>query len=114
VLSAGLLTGHASAQTTAPPTTQDQGRGRMGGMMADRARMRADMAAQAKKLDDLVAAMNAAKGPDRLDRIAAVVNELVAQHRAMSGRMEGMMAAPPPASPASPGRGPSGEHDGHH
>ena len=36
-----------------------------------------------KKLDDLVAKMNAAKGEAKVDAIAAVVTELVAQRRMM-------------------------------
>jgi hypothetical protein len=36
-------------------------------------------------LESKTAAMNAAQGADKLDAIAAVVNELVVQHRAMHG-----------------------------
>jgi hypothetical protein len=36
-------------------------------------------------LESKAAAMNAAQGADKVDAIAAVVNELVAQHRAMHG-----------------------------
>ena len=42
-----------------------------------------------RKLDELVAKMNAAKGEARVDAIAAVVTELVAQRKAM-GSMGGM------------------------
>jgi len=42
-----------------------------------------------RKLDDLVAKMNAATGEAKVDAIAAVVTELVAQRKAM-GSMGGM------------------------
>ena len=90
--------------------------------MASRQAMMADMQAAQKKLDDLVAQMNAATGPEKVDRIAAVVNEMAAMHKAMcaqmmTGEMMPMMmqmqhgaasqAAPAPESPDS-------EHGGHH
>src|SRR4026207_1782286 len=56
-------------------------------MMADHQKMMADMKASQKKLDDLVAAMNQATGDAKVDKLAAVVTELVAQHREMCGRM---------------------------
>ena len=72
--------------------------------MASRQAMMADMQAAQKKLDDLVAQMNAAPGPEKVDRIAAVVNEMAAMHKTMCTQM---MAAPAPESPDS-------EHGGHH
>lgn len=53
----------------------------------DRQKMMAEMQASQKKLDDLVAAMNAATGPEKVDRIAAVVNEMASMHKRMSGMM---------------------------
>ena len=50
-------------------------------MMADHQKMMADMKASQKKLDDLVAAMNQATGDDKVNKLAAVVSELVAKHR---------------------------------
>jgi len=99
----------ARAQTPAPaappaPVPGQAGRGRMGGMMAERAKIEADMAAQARKLDELVAQMNAAKGADKVDRVAAALTELVAQHNAMHRRMMapgGMMAPPQTPSPTT-------------
>ena len=44
-----------------------------------------------RKLDDLVAKMNAAKGQAKVDAIAAVVNELVEQRKVMMGGMGGPM-----------------------
>jgi hypothetical protein len=74
------------------------------GMMADRAQMMAEMQASQKTLDTLVAAANAATGADKVDRLTAVVTELVAQHRKMGMRMMsmgGMMQMP--GGPAASG-----------
>ena len=50
------------------------------------------MKAEQAKLDDLVAQMNAATGPDKVDRIAAVVTDVAAMHKRMSAMMmQGMM-----------------------
>jgi hypothetical protein len=51
------------------------------------------MQAEQKKLDDLVAQMNAAKGAEKVDRIAAVVTEMATMHRRMNAMMTegGMM-----------------------
>jgi hypothetical protein len=79
----------------------------MGGMMAERAKMAAEMAAQARKLDELVAQMNAAKGADKIDKVAAALTELVSQHKAMHSRMMGaggMMAPGNPVPPPAQGR----------
>ena len=120
VLEYATAAAHAQPNTAAQGAQQGQpaGPGRMG-MMGDRQAMMANMQAQAKKLDDLVAAMNATGGTDKANRVAAVVTELVAQHKAMHARMMTMMegggmmpgggAAPAPAQPATPG-----EHDQHH
>ena len=61
-----------------------------------------------QKLDDLIAKMNAAKGEAKVDAIAAVLNELVAQRKEMRkqmtagpGSMRGpMMRRPPEPKPA--------------
>jgi hypothetical protein len=52
------------------------------------AEMRAEMQAQDARLGELVAAMNAAEGDQKIDAIAAVVNELVDQRRARRAHME--------------------------
>ncbi len=57
-------------------------------MMAEKERMMADMKAADQRLDDLVATMNAASGPDKPTATAAVVTEMVTQRRTMR---EGMM-----------------------
>jgi len=40
-----------------------------------------------KKLDDLVAQLNAARGNDRIDKLVAIVNELVAERKQMTDMM---------------------------
>jgi len=70
------------------------------GASADHQAMIASMQAEQQKLDDLVAQMNAAKGPEKVDRIAAAVTEMAAMHKRMSmmmmhGHMMQMMPMPP-------------------
>ena len=64
-------------------------------MAAEHEKMMADMKAADGRLDDLVAKMNAASGPEKADATAAAVTEMVAQRKAMSGGMmkmqQGMM-----------------------
>jgi hypothetical protein len=69
----------------AQETAQQQPR--MQDMMKMHEQMMADMKAGDAKLDALVKNMNAASGEARVTAIAAVVNELVQQHKAMHGRM---------------------------
>jgi hypothetical protein len=85
------------------------------------AQMMADMKASQMKLDELVAAMNQATGDDKVDKLAAVVTELVAQHREMCGRMMSgnmmpmsmMRHTPEAATPAPTGK-PEDDHATHH
>jgi hypothetical protein len=74
--------------------------------------MQARQAAQ-KRLDDLVAAMNAARGGEKLDAIAAVVTELAAQQKQMSAMCAGMMSHPTNGSEAAAPKAGT-EHDSHH
>ena len=113
---AGVVEGR---QQTAPTDTMPrQGTPpRGGGSMDDRRAMMEAMRAQEKRLDALVEAMHAARGDDdRIRAIVAVVDALVAQHRAMHERMMTMMG--PSAGgmrgrqPAAPTPAPSPE-DGH-
>ena len=53
----------------------------------DHQAMMANMQAEQKKLDDLVAQMNAATGQDKVEKIAVVVNELVAREKRMNSMM---------------------------
>lgn len=52
------------------------------------ARMRAQMQEHDARLDELVSAMNAAEGEAKVDAIAAVVNELIAQRRTRRAHMD--------------------------
>jgi hypothetical protein len=88
-----------------PPACQE--------MRTMRQSMRAEQAGADAKLNDLVAKMNAAGGEKKVDAIAAVVSEMVAQRQArhekmaaMQGKMEAAMAdcpmmrkGPGPAEP---------------
>jgi hypothetical protein len=88
-----LLVSSAVGRTQSPPAAPDTHQ-----MMAGRQQMMSMQAADKndKKLDDLVAQLNAARGNDRLDKVIAVVNELVAERkgmREMMARHDGMMGA---------------------
>ncbi len=56
-------------------------------MMAEHQKMMADMKVADQRLDGLVAKMNAASGMDQVGATAAVVTEMVAQHRTMRDAM---------------------------
>src|SRR6476646_9716075 len=75
-----VLAGVARSQETAAKPD-------MHAMMAGQQKMMMSMQATDKKLDDLVAQLNAAKGNDRIDKLVAVVNELVAERKKMTGMM---------------------------
>jgi hypothetical protein len=88
-------------QHATPPTAQ--------GGAANHQAMMANMQAEQKKLDELVAQMNAATGPEKVDRIAAVVTEMAMMHKRMSmmmmqGGMMQMMHGQTPAAPPNPPR----------
>ena len=63
--------------------------------MADRDKMMTEMKAADQRLDDLVAKMNAASGMEKAEATAVVVNEMIAQRKAMQDGMmkmqQGMM-----------------------
>jgi hypothetical protein len=59
-------------------------------MMAMHNQMMAEMKAMDANLDRKVAAMNAAKGRDKVDAMAVVINEMVSQHKQMMAKMMGM------------------------
>ena len=52
------------------------------------ARMRAQMQEHDARLEELVSAMNSAQGEAKIEAIAAVVNELVAQRRTRRAHMD--------------------------
>jgi hypothetical protein len=60
-------------------------------MMAMRQKMMEDADAADAKLQQLVEQMNAATGDTKLDAMAAVLTELVVQHRSSQQRMGQMM-----------------------
>lgn len=60
-------------------------------MMKKHGEMQAKNKEMDARLDQLVAAMNQAEGQAKIDRTAAVVNELVAQRSQMRDHMAGMM-----------------------
>jgi hypothetical protein len=93
------LSAMQTAPRTAPTATSKP-------MMAGQSSQMA--ATRDKKLEDLVQQLNAAKGNDRIDRLVAVVNELVADQLRMSEMMamHGRMMQPAAA--------PDAEHSSHH
>lgn len=99
ILIAVLLAGVTAAQgQTAPPaggrgqqppTTVDETQA--AAMMAERQKMMANMRAMDQKLNDLIAKIDSARGDDaKIEAIAAVVKQLVAQRTQMHSQMEGM------------------------
>jgi hypothetical protein len=89
------LIGAVQAQSSQAPSKDS---GPMG-MMAHGQKMMAGSKAGQEKLDELVVQMNAATGQLRVERIAAVLTELVAQQKAMRAHMTCM--GHEPASPAN-------------
>lgn len=78
---------HEHAQ---PPAVAEQKADHKAPMM-NMGAMKASMDATQKTLDDLVAQLNAAKGDERIDTLVAIVNQLVAERKAMHEHMSGMM-----------------------
>jgi TolA-binding protein len=60
-------------------------------MMQGQDAMKAKMKAMDDQLDKLVADMNAARGSKKVDKMAAVIDELVAQRKQMRDQMQTMM-----------------------
>ena len=95
-LAAGVMAGAAFAQENQPKAGMPPGsaqNGMMSGnpqMMAMHNQMMADMKAMDARLDLKVAAMNTAKGRDKVDAMADVMNEMVTQHKQMMAKMMGM------------------------
>ena len=76
----------ASQGGSAAPATDDHA----AAATADGQAMMAEMRASVRKLDELVAKMNTASGEAKVDHIAAIINEFVAQHNGMMSRMMSM------------------------
>jgi vancomycin resistance protein YoaR len=84
MLMAGPSQRNLSAQATAP---QPQAQSNMQEMMKMHEQMMAEMKAADARLDALVKEMNTATGNAKINGVAAVVNELVRQHKAMHEHM---------------------------
>lgn len=96
-LVAGSLTGVMELSATASiepnPSAQDMPQPpqpKMQDMMKMHERMMAEMKAGDTRLDALVTDMNTATGDGKINAVAAVVNELVRQHKSMHMRMAEM------------------------
>lgn len=86
-LAAALMASSAFAQESESQAGMQPGNMQM---MAMHNQMMADMKAMDASLDLKVAAMNAAKGRAKVDAMAAVINEMVSQHKQMMAKMMGM------------------------
>jgi outer membrane murein-binding lipoprotein Lpp len=75
------------AAQAAPQNPSAQSPANMQNMMKMHEQVMAEMKAGNAKLDALVKDMNAARGDAKINAVAAVVNELVGQHKAMYERM---------------------------
>lgn len=75
-----------SQSGSAPPQTHDHA----AAAAAERHQMMGEPQASARKLEELVANMNGASGDAKIEHIAAIINELVAQHNGMMSRMTSM------------------------
>jgi ATP phosphoribosyltransferase len=90
---------HAATSKAKPPSDEAKPASDMAArcqaMMAAREQMMTEMKAADRRLDDLVAKMNAASGMEKTDAAAVVVTEMVAQRRVMRDGMaktqQGMM-----------------------
>jgi len=102
------------------PAAAPDGRQDAAQMMAQQQKMMAEMQATQTKLDELVAQMNSATGNAKVDRMAVLLTELVAQHKRMGSMMQGGMMpmmmmpnAPSDAAPPAAGGTPE-DHSEHH
>ena len=90
----GLLSTQSVAapqsQAAAPQSPSQQPSSQMQDMMKMHEQMMAEMKADNAKLAGLAQQMNTARGDAKIDATAAVVNELVRQHIAMTDRMDRM------------------------
>lgn len=89
-----LLVVSAFAQQTKPQMMKQGKMADCQAMMERHKEMQSQMAQMDQKLSDLVMKMNAAKGNDKVEAVAAVVNELADQRKRMHKRMadhQGMM-----------------------
>src|SRR3990172_2732589 len=92
-----LLFGLPDARAEAQAAHEHQKHGKEGAsmmecqtMMEDRERMMSEIHAANARLDELVAAMNAANGEAKLEALARVVTELAEQRKLITGKMTAM------------------------
>ena len=78
-------------QAQQPDSNASKERGAQGMMMDQGMRQMAVMDSMNARLDTLVARMNRATGNTKVTAMAQVINELVAQRKAMQGHMRHMM-----------------------
>lgn len=87
---------HATGKTMSPQMgmmgNKTMGGGKMmsGGMMSHHNMMTAKMKTADAKLNTLVTKMNAARGNAKIDAMAGVINEMVAQRKTMHSSMQAM------------------------
>ncbi len=84
VFAVALMAGGAFAQDNGSKAGMPGGNMQM---MAMHNQMMTEMKAMDASLDVKVAAMNGAKGRDKVDAMAAVINEMVSQHKQMMAKM---------------------------
>ena len=88
VLLVSGLTGGALAQEDQEMMGREKMMEHREAMMAKHQEMMAEMESMDAKLDSLVAAMNTATGDDKVNAMAAVLEELVGQRKAMHEKMQ--------------------------
>jgi hypothetical protein len=79
---------HEHSTVAQPESNKDASVAEHSGM--DHGKMMAEMKAMDARLDAKIAAMNAAKGDQKIEAMAAVINELVSQRKAMMEKYEAM------------------------
>ena len=110
-------TGHDHSAAPAPGENSQQAQA-----ASTQHSMMAHLQAAQKKLDDLVAQMNAATGSEKVDRMAAVITEMAAMHKDMCAQMMngGMMSMMMQMKEGATSQGPpdtespDADHAGHH
>ncbi len=92
-----LAAGSALAQQGPPKAAEHPGPGHgmmmgadKGGMMSMHAQMMTDMKAMDARLDQKLAAMNKAKDKNKVEAMAAVINEMAAQRKELMSKMAAM------------------------
>jgi hypothetical protein len=92
-----LIASSASAQQRDQTLRDTASKAMPGPHHGDRTMMMKMMEASDARLDQLVQTMNTATGQKKVDAMAAVINELIAQRKQMRGHMRQMMDPPGPA-----------------